>query len=87
MSALDNKAAYLKELSRAAEFLTGNYLEEVQQLLPGKSLNRIKNARSGQVQDQEVLTVLKSIAERERVKRREKALEELRLTKRPLLVA
>lgn len=87
MSALDNKAAYLKELARAAEFLSGNYLDEVQQLLPEKSLNRIKNARSGQVQDQEVLSVLKSIAERERVRRREKALQELRITKTPLIAA
>jgi len=84
MGALTNKAAYLLDLEKAAEFLSGNYLEEVQERLPGKTLNRIRNARSGQVQDQEVLEILLDIADREREKRYQNALKEIKLTKRPL---
>ncbi|TGE08280.1 hypothetical protein [Hymenobacter fodinae] len=85
MSALQSKIEYLAALSKAAPFLTGNYKEELQNRLPGKSENRIKNARAGLVRDQEVLTVLLEIAERERVERRNKALKELELTSQSLI--
>ncbi len=81
MSELENRAAYINELVKVAKFLPSRYYDDVQQLLPEKSLSRIKNARAGLVEDREVLQALKKISEKERKRRQKAALSELKATK------
>ncbi len=78
MSQLESKAAYISELAKTIKFLPSKYLADVREMLPEKSIHRIKNARSGIVQDQDVLKALKKIAEKERKRRIAAAQKELR---------
>ena len=69
MSQLTGKAAYINALEKCAAYLPTQYTAQVRELLPNKSFNRIKNARTGIVQDAEVLAALQTVAERERQRR------------------
>ena len=69
MGQLTGKAAYIKELIKVGTFLPTVYMKDVQALIPHKSIGRIKNARTGIVQDAEVLIALQTVAERERQRR------------------
>lgn len=80
MSQPEAKASYINELAKVAKFLPGRYYKEIKELLPEKSLNRIKNARAGIVQDTEVLKALKKISEKERKRRMGIAKQELKAT-------
>jgi hypothetical protein len=55
--------------------LPEEFTEEVVDALPGKSLNRIRNARKGLVMDMEVLEQLEKISNRERGRRAAAALQ------------
>jgi hypothetical protein len=81
MTQFEGKIAYINELAKTIKFLPHKYVDEVQKMLPEKSLHRIKNARSGIVQDLEVLRALKKIAEKERKRRQAAAEKELKATK------
>ena len=83
MKALEIKVSYLSELAKAVQFLPNRYYKEIQDMLPTKPLNRIKNARAGIVQDAEVLKALKKISEKERKRRMVAAQQELKATKTP----
>ena len=61
--------AYQHRLISAAATLPATYMEELREMLPGKSLNRIKNARAGLVQDEDVLEALERISNREKGRR------------------
>lgn len=78
MSELESRAAYINELVKVSRFLPTRYYDEVKQLLPQKPLSRIKNARAGLVEDQEVLKALKKISEKERKRRITAARQELK---------
>lgn len=80
MSLLEQKAAYNREMAAAKVFLPGHYLKKVQDLLPEKSVHRIKNACSGLVRDADVLKAVKKISEKERKRRAAAAREELKAT-------
>ncbi len=80
MNELESRAQYINELVKVARFLPSRYYSEVQELLPHKTLARIKNARAGLVQDQEVLKALKKISDTERKRRRAAAKQELKAT-------
>lgn len=77
MCKLDNHAVYVADLAKATKFLPTRFVKEVHHRLPDKSIVRIKNARAGLVQDNEILSVLREISERERQRREENALNQL----------
>lgn len=78
MNLLESKANYINELAKAKQFLPTRFYGDILDMLPGKSLNRVKNACSGIVQDQEVLGAIKKIAEKERKRRIKAAKQELK---------
>lgn len=80
MKALGSKVAYLNELAVATQFLPNQYFKELQDMLPTKTLARLKNARAGIVQDADVLKALKRISEKERKRRQATAKQELKAT-------
>lgn len=77
MSQLTGKAEYIKQLQLATVWLPTVYMKQVVALIPHKAIGRIKNARSGIVQDTEVLAALQAVGERERQRRMAAALAEL----------
>jgi hypothetical protein len=78
MSQLESKVHYINELAKAKQFLPSRFYGDILDMLPEKSLNRVKNACSGIVQDQEVLAAIKKIAEKERKRRIKAAHQELK---------
>lgn len=78
MSQLESKANYISELAKAKQCLPSKFYDDILEMLPTKTLNRVKNACSGIVQDQEILGAIKKISEKERKRRIKAAKQQLK---------